>query len=47
VNDEEFIEAMDAVLEAYYRGNMGPYEALNQISQLKGAHQMWKAGQQQ
>jgi hypothetical protein len=47
MNEQEFIEAMDAVLESYYRGQISPYEALNQISRLKGAHQMWKAGQQQ
>ena len=46
MNEAEFIEAMDAILEQYYRGQLSPHEALNRISELKGAHQMWKAGQQ-
>ena len=46
MNEQELIKAIDAVLEEFYRGKLSPYEALYKISELKGAHQMWKVGQQ-
>ena len=46
MNEHELIAAIDEVLEEFYRGQLSPYEALYKISELKGAHQMWKAGQQ-
>jgi len=47
MNHEELVAAIDAVLEQFYRGQLSPYEALYKISELKGEHIMWKAGQQQ
>ena len=44
MNDQEFAAAVEAVLEQFYRGQMSAYEALTMISQLKGAHAMWRAG---
>ena len=46
MNEQELIKAIDAVLEEFYRGQISPYEALYKISEYKGAHIMWKAGQQ-
>lgn len=44
MSEEEFTAAVDEVLEAYYRGQITPYEALNRISQLKGANDVWRLG---
>lgn len=38
MNDQELAETIDTILEAYYRGQISPYEALNQISRAKGEH---------
>jgi hypothetical protein len=38
MSDEELADKIDAILEAYYRGQLSPYEALNQISRAKGEH---------
>lgn len=40
MNDQELAETIDTILEAYYRGQISPYEALNQISRAKGEHDM-------
>jgi len=46
MNDQEYIAAIDEVLEMFYRGQLGAYDTVYKISELKGAHAMWKAGQQ-
>ena len=40
LNDHDAMEAVDAVLEQYFRGRLNPYEALNQIAQITGANKI-------
>ena len=46
MSDEELAAALDQVLEKYFRGQLNPYDAMNQIARLKGEHDARKAGQQ-
>jgi len=39
----EAMEELDAVLEKYFRGQLSPYEAMNQIARIRGSVE----GQQQ
>lgn len=40
---QKALEEIDAVLEQYFRGQLSPYETINQIARIKGSVE----GQQQ
>ena len=39
MNDREALEAINAALDAYFRGQSNPYEALNAIARITGENQ--------
>ena len=43
MSNQEAMEELDAVLEKYFRGQLSPYEAMNQIARIRGSVE----GQQQ